>query len=170
PVPPPDFSLSASPSSQTVTQGFATSYTVSVTPISGFAGSVTLSAGGLPSGAGATFSPNPTSAGSTMSVTTSASTPAATYTLTITGGSGSLSHSTSVTLVVQSPPDYSLSASPSSQTVVQGNGAGYTVNVTPTGGFASSVTLSATGLPGGAGATFGTNPASSSSTMSVTTS
>src|SRR6266852_4309146 len=170
PVPGPDYSLSASPSSQTVTQGLGAGYTVSVTPTGGFAGSVTLSATGLPTGAGATFSPNPTSASSTMSVTTSATTPAATYTLTITGVSGSLSHTTSVTLVVQPPPDYSLSASPSSQTVTQGMGAGYTVTVTPTGGFAGSVTLSAGGLPGGVAATFSPNPTTASSTMSVTTS
>ncbi|TMD93107.1 MAG: hypothetical protein E6I73_00920 [Chloroflexi bacterium] len=169
PVPPPDYSLSASPSSQTVTQGFGSSYTLSVTRISGFAGSVTLSASGLPGGAGATFSPNPATASSTMSVTTSATTPAATYTLTITGVSGSLSHTTSVTLVVQPPPDFSLSASPSSQTVTQGNGAGYTVNVAPSNGFAGSVTLSASGLPGGAGAAFSPNPTTASSTMSVTT-
>ncbi|TMC96546.1 MAG: hypothetical protein E6J05_14020, partial [Chloroflexi bacterium] len=170
PVPPPDYSLSASPSSQTVTQGFGASYTVSVTRISGFAGSVTLGASGLPGGAGATFSPNPTNSSSTMSVTTSATTPAATYTLTITGVSGSLSHATSVSLVVQPPPDFSLSASPSSRTVTQGIGASYTVSVTPSGGFAGSVTLSAGGLLGGVGATFSPNPTTASSTMSVTTS
>ena len=170
PVPGPDYSLSASPSTQTVTQGFGAAYTVSVTPTRGFTGSVTLSASGQPSGAGATFSPNPTTSGSTMSVTTSASTPAGTYTLTITGVNGSLSHTTSVTLVVQPPPDYSLSASPSSQTVTQGLGAGYTVSVAPTGGFAGNVTLSLSGLPSGAGATFSPNPTTGSSTMSVTTS
>jgi hypothetical protein len=170
PVPPPDYSLSAGPSSQTVTQGSGTSYAVTVTPISGFAGSVTLAAGGLPSGAGATFNPNPTGAGSTMSVTTSATTPAATYTLTITGLSGSLSHATSVTLVVQPPPDYSLSASPSSQTVTQGLGTTYSIGVTAIGGFAGSVMFSAGGLPGGAGATFSPNPTTTGSTLSVTTS
>src|SRR5207302_3821998 len=66
PVPPPDYSLSASPSSQTVTQGFGSSYTVSVTRISGFAGSVTLSASGIPGGEGATFSPNPATASSKL--------------------------------------------------------------------------------------------------------
>ena len=171
PVPPPDYTLSASPSTQTVTQGFGSSYTVSVTAISGFAGSVTLSASGLPGGAGATFSPNPTTASSTMSVTTSATTPAATYTLTITGVSGSLSHATSVTLVVQPPPDFSLSAAPSSQTVTQGIGASYTVSVTPSNGFSGPVTLSVTGQPSGSTATFTPNPvtAPTTSTLNVQT-
>src|SRR5438445_381721 len=168
--PPPDFSLSASPSSRTVTQGIGASYTVSVTPSGGFAGSVTLSAGGLLGGVGVTFSPNPTTASSTMSVTTSATTPVGTYTITITGISGSLSHTTSVTLVVQQAPDFSLSASPPSQTVTQGNGAGYNLSVTPIAGFAGSVTLSAGGVPSGASATFSPNPTSGSSAMFVSTS
>jgi len=172
-----DFTLSASPSSQTVTQGNGTSYTATVTPSGGFTGSATLSASGLPSGASATFSPNPISGGSgnsTMSVTTTASTPTGTYTLTITGTSGSLTHATTVTLVVNSAatPNFSLSATPSSQTVTQGNGTSYTATVTPSGGFTGSVTLSASGLPSGASATFSPNPisgGSGNSTMSVTT-
>jgi hypothetical protein len=38
---------------------------------------------------------------STMSVTTSSTTPAGSYVLTITGASGGISHTTTVTLVVQ---------------------------------------------------------------------
>src|SRR6476620_1017419 len=44
-----DFSIDASPSSQTVSQGQATAYTVAVTRANGFTGSVTLVASGLPS-------------------------------------------------------------------------------------------------------------------------
>jgi hypothetical protein len=170
PVPKPDYSLSASPSTQTVTRGLGAGYAVSITRIAGFTGMVTLSAGGLPSGTGATFSPNPAGTSSSMSVTTSTTTAAGTYSLTITGVSGNISHSTNVTLIVQPPPDFSLSASPSSQAVTQGLGASYTVTVTPSSGFASTASLSAAGLPSGAGAAFNPNPAGASSTMSVTTS
>ena len=171
----PDFSLSASPASQTVVQGSGTSYTATVTPSGGFTGTVTFSATGLPSGAGATFNPTSvtTSGSSTMTVTTSATTPAGSYPLTITGTSGTLSHTAAVTLVVTArpTPDYSLSASPASQTVVQGSGTSYSVTVTPSGGFTGTVTFSASGLPVGATASF--NPTSvttsGSSTMSVAT-
>jgi len=174
----PNFSISASPSSQTVTAGNGTSYTATVTPSGGFTGSVTFSASGLPSGANATFSPNPVSGGSgnsTMSVTTSSSTPAGTYTLTITGASGGIAHSTTVSLVMNSASsqNFSISASPSSQTVTAGATTSYTATVTPSGGFTGSVTLSASGLPSGANATFSTNPisgGSGSSTMNVSTS
>lgn len=56
------------------------------------------------------------------------------------------------------PPNFVLSAAPASQTVVQGSNGNYTVNVTPSGGFSSDVTLSASGLPSGASANFNRNP------------
>jgi beta-glucanase (GH16 family) len=105
---PADFTISATPSSQTVTAGGSTSYTATVAPKNGFTGSVGLSVSGLPSGASGSFSPTSISGGSgssTLTVTTSSSsTPAGTYTLTITGTSGSLSHTATVTLVVNAPP------------------------------------------------------------------
>src|SRR4029077_7750146 len=89
-APPPDFSLPASPSSQTVAPGASTSYTATVTPSGGFTGTVTFSASGLPSGAGASFNPASVagSGSSAMTVTTSGTTPPGSYPLTITGTSG----------------------------------------------------------------------------------
>jgi uncharacterized membrane protein len=165
----PDFTLSASPSSQTVTQGGSTSYGVTIGPTGGFTGQVTLSVSGLPSGASGSFTPNPATASSTLSVTTTTSTPAGSYTLTMTGVSGSLTHTTTVVLVVVSAPDFTLSASPSSRTVTQGGSTSYGVTIGPTGGFTGQVTLSVSGLPGGATGSFAPNPATASSTLSVTT-
>jgi uncharacterized membrane protein len=175
----PDFSVSASPASQTVVQGSPTSYTVTVAASGGFAGSVSLSVTGLPSSATATFSPTSITSGSgssTMNVATTASTVAGNYTLTITGTSTSpsLTHSTTVTLVVNSAgsANFSISASPASQTVTAGNSTSYTATVIPSGGFTGSVTLTAAGLPSGATATFSPTSitgGSGSSTMNVTT-
>ena len=167
----PNFSLSASPPSQTVTAGAGTSYSVTITPTGGFADPVTLSLSGLPSAASGSFNPNPAISASTLSVGTDPSTPAGTYPLTITGTSGSLSHTTSATLVVNAanPPDFSLSVSPPSQTVTAGAGTSYTVTITPTGGFTDPVTLSLAGLPRGASGSFNPNPAGGSSTLTVGT-
>jgi len=98
--PAPDFTLSASPSSATATQGSSTSYSVTISPTGGFPGQVTLSVSGLPSGATGSFAPTPATAASTLSVQTSPSTPTGAYTLTITGVSGTLTHTTTVTPVV----------------------------------------------------------------------
>jgi subtilisin family serine protease len=97
---PPDFSLSASPVSATVSRGGSTTYTITVDGSKGL--TATLSVSGLPSRASATFAPNPVSAGgsSTMTVTTNTRTPKGTYTLTVTGTAGSLKHSIPVTLIV----------------------------------------------------------------------
>src|SRR2546422_8014021 len=102
-----------------------------------------------------------------MTVATGAATPPGSYALTITGVSGSLTHATSVTLTVNPAPvsDFILSDTPASQTIVQGAGTTYTVSITPSGGFTAAVTLSVSGLPGGATASFSPNPATASSTM-----
>jgi hypothetical protein len=169
----PDFSISATPSSQTVAAGNGTSYTTTVSALNGFTGTVNLSVSGLPSGATGNFNPTSVagSGSSTLSVSTSSTTPAGTYTLTITGTSGSLTHSTTVTLVVN-VPDFSISATPASQTVTQGNGTSYTTTVSAINGFSGTVSLSVSGLPTGASGSF--NPTSvagsGSSTLSISTS
>src|SRR5206468_2574759 len=168
--PSPDFTLSALPASQTVTPGGATSYNVTISPTGGFSGQVTLSVSGLPGGGNGSFAPNPAGASSTLSVTTSASTLTGTYTLTITGVSGTLTHTTTVTLVVSMLPDFTLSASPATQAPYPALSPSYNVTISPTGGFSGQVTLSVSGLPSGGNGTFSPNPASASSTLSVTTS
>jgi hypothetical protein len=166
---PADFSVSATPSSQTVAPASGTNYTVSVTPSNGFTGNVTFGVSGLPSGTTATFSPSSVSGSgsSTMTVSTSSLTPAGTYQLTITGTSGTLTHSTQVTLVVA---NFTISASPSSQSVSRGSKTTYTVTITALGPFSATVNFSVTGLPRHTSASF--NPTSvagsGSSTLTIT--
>jgi hypothetical protein len=97
-----DFSISVSPTSQTVTAGASTTYTVSTAVTSGSATSVTLSASGLPSGASASFSANPINSGgsSTLTVSTASTSPNGTFTVTVTGASSSTSHTATTSLVV----------------------------------------------------------------------
>jgi hypothetical protein len=138
--------------------------------VGGFTGQVTLSLSGLPSGANGSFTPNPTTASSTLSVTTSTSAPTGSYTVTITGVSGSLTPTTVSLAVVSAPVDFTLSASPASQTIAPGGSTSYSVTISPVGGFTGQVTLSVSGLPSGATGSFTPNPATASSTLSVTTS
>ena len=98
-----DFEATAEPSSQTIAQDESTQYTVSLTSLNGFDSPVTLSVAGLPSGATAAFTPESVtpSGESTLEVSTSASTPAGTYELTIKGEGGGKTHSTTVTLIIK---------------------------------------------------------------------
>jgi hypothetical protein len=97
----PNFSLSASPGSVAVTQGKSGSSTITVTPANGFTGSVTLSASGfLPSGVTASFETNPTTSTSVLTLSSSSTASTSTATVTVTGTSGSLTHSTTVSLTV----------------------------------------------------------------------
>src|SRR3989449_11253996 len=152
----PDFALSATPALQTVTQGGGTTYTVNISPSGGFTGAVSLSADGLPAGASASFSPNPATGSATMTVDAGATTSTGSFPVTITGTSGNLSHTTSVSLVVNAAavPDFSLSPTPASRTVTHGCSTTYTVYISPSGGFTGMVTFSASGFPTGATASF----------------
>src|SRR2546426_443826 len=104
---------------QSSVEAAGTTYTVSITPSGGFTAAVTFSVSGLPGVATASFSTSPASAFSTMTVGTGAATPPGSYALTITGASGTLTHTASVTLAVSPAPvpDFSLSATPASQSI-----------------------------------------------------
>ena len=168
----PNFSLSASPSSLSVTQGTSGNSTITITPTGGFSGSVTLSASGLPAGVTAGFGTNPATSSSVLTLTASSTATTGTSTITITGTSGTLTHTTSVTLTVTAPaqPDFSLSASPSSLTVKQGSNGSSTITETDLNGFAGSVTLSTSALPSGVTASFSPNPTTSTSVLTFTAS
>src|SRR6266849_4832802 len=65
-------------------------------------------------------------------------------------------------------PSFTLSASPTSLTFVQGVSGSTTITVTPQNGFSGSVSLSASGLPSGVTASFSPNPATAASTLTLT--
>ena len=173
----PDFTVSVSPTSGSAVQGGSTTTTVSVLSIYGFTDTVSLSASGLPSGATASFSlsSGTPSFDSTLTISTSLTTPTGTYTITITGTDGGKTHSATFSLTVTAAPpvpDFTISVSPISGSVVQGGSAGATVSITSIGGFTDTVSLSASGLPSGAAPTFA--PASGTpsftSTLTISTS
>jgi len=109
-----DYSISATPTSQTIKAGQRTNYKVTLTPLNGFGGTISLSCTGLPSGSTCSFASasitlsGSSSTSSAVTVQTSKSTAKGTYNLTFTGiyGSGSastggLTHSANVMLTVQ---------------------------------------------------------------------
>jgi thermitase len=165
----PDFSLSTAQTSRTVVQGSSTTYAVTITPANGFTSSVALSVSGLPTGASGAFAPKSATTSSVLTVTTTSSTPTGTYTLGISGTSGTLERTTAATLVVSPSGTFSLTATPLSQTVSRGSSTTYAVAIGPAG-FTGPVTFTVSGLPSRATASFSPNPVTGSSTLAVTTS
>jgi hypothetical protein len=175
--PVPDFSMSRNPTSLTLTQGGSPgTSTITVTALNGFSGSVGLTVTGCPSGAACTLNPSsvtPPATSSTLTVSTPAGATTGTFTLTITGTSGSLVHSTTVALTVNpaAAPDFSMSRNPTSLTLTQGGSGTSAITVTALNGFTGSVALAVTGCP--SGATCSLSPGSvtptANSTLTVST-
>src|SRR5271168_754807 len=174
----PSFTLSASPSSLSITQGSSGTSTISVADAGGFSGSVTLAASGLPSGVTAAFGTNPTTGSSVLTLTASSTATTGAATVTITGTSGTLTATTTIALTINAATSgfachiaYSIT-----NQWPGGFQAAITINNTGTTGFNSATTLSASGLPSGVTATFSTNPVtppangSATSTLTLTAS
>jgi hypothetical protein len=103
-----DFSITATPTSQTISSGHQALYSITVTPIGGLTGVVNLSCSGGPPNSTCSVSPsvdnlNGTPASSTVMLSSNKNVNHGTFTLTLTGtyGTGSLSHSVSVILIVK---------------------------------------------------------------------
>jgi hypothetical protein len=174
----PDFALTASPTTVSVAQGGTKTTTISTTVSGGFNSAVSLSASGLPAGVTASFSPAsiaaPGSGSSTLTFTASSTATTGTSTVTINASGGGVSHSTTVSLTVSATatPDFAVSASPASLSVAAGSSGTSTISTTVSGGFNSTVSLSASGLPSGVTAAFNPTsiaaPGSGSSTLTFT--
>ena len=101
---PGDFAISASPNSLSVSPGSTATSTVTIQSIGAFSSAVSLATSGAPSGITIVFGTNPITppAGGTASsmLTLTNSESGGTYTITITGTSGSLTHGTTLTVQV----------------------------------------------------------------------
>jgi PKD repeat protein len=112
----PDFSITVGPPEQQVVPGGFATYTVTVRPLSGFAGTVNLSVSsesGFPTGiTSGGFSPASISGtgSSTLTMHTTTSTVPYALSLTVTGTSGTIAHTASTTLLVNLAAPESLAA------------------------------------------------------------
>jgi subtilase family serine protease len=156
----PSFTISASPSSVSVKQGSSGSSTITTSVSGGFDSAIALSASGEPSGVTVSFSPTsiaaPGSGSSTMNITVASTVATGTYTITVTGTGDSITHTTSVSLTVTgtSTGTFTISVSPTSGYLDQGQ-SGYAVVTTKvSGGFDSSISFSASGVPSGVTSSF----------------
>ena len=151
-IPQPTFTMTSSAGSLELIVGSSVSTKITVTGANGSSSNVSLKATGLPAGVTAMFSPPATSSVSELTLLAAANTIAGTYPVTVTGTSGSISHTSTIAVLIPSP-GFSLSPSPSSLSVLAGgSGASSTISVAATNGFSGAVALTVSGLPAQASA------------------
>jgi hypothetical protein len=158
-VPPqPDFTGIVSPFNSVLVPGHSASFTTTVQPLNGFTGDVVISVSNLPAGVSASYSPATVLGGSgssTVTLTAASTVALGNYTLTLSGNSGSITHSTSVPLEVNdSIGDWTGYVSNSTQNIQPAGSATYKLVATAVGGFTGNISYTASGLPAGATATF----------------
>jgi hypothetical protein len=174
------FTLAAS-SVPATTVGSPASSTITLTP-NNFAGQVALSCSVAPANLAGTpscsLSPdqpvltNGTTATSVLTLLSTAATTPGTYTVTVSGSSGTLSSSVSVSVVFTAQPvapSFSLSGTP--LTLTAGSSGTSTITLTPVGGFTGQVSLTCSVSPSnlaGTPACTATNPPALSGTGAVT--
>jgi hypothetical protein len=136
--------------------GSNATYPFTVSQLYGFSSSVALSV-------------SSTKNSSALLIRTTSKTPAGTYNMTVSGTSGKIVRTMYVTLIVVSPPSFTQSVSTASQTVTRGSAATCNIDLTPTANFTSNVSLSVSGVPSRATATFSPKLATDSSTLTINT-
>jgi len=170
----PAFTISASPTSVSAAQGSSGKSTITTAVSGGFSSAIALTASGQPTGVTVSFSPtsiaSPGSGTSTMTMAVASTAAAGTYTITVTGTGGGITHTATVSLTVTAPA-FTISASPTSDSVAQGNSGKSTITTAVSGGFSSAIALTASGQPTGVTVSFSptsiASPGSGTSTMTM---
>jgi cellulose 1,4-beta-cellobiosidase len=162
------FTLKPSATALSIAQGASGTDTITVTDVSPFTGSVAFAASGMPTGVTAAFTPTSSTTSSVLTLAVGSSTAAGTYTITVTGTSGTLTPvTTTITLTVTSPTGgFTLKPSTSPCTMVQGGSCSVTITITDISPFTGTVAFSASGLASGITGSF--NPASSATSTVLT--
>ena len=162
-----EFSVSANPTSQIITAGSSATYSISVSPLNGFTGTVSLSASSSSSTIVASFDTTTITGGSGTAVLTVSTTPAtpagnATITVTATNSSNNVSKNVSVTASVQG------AASTAGAMIAAESAATQPGCVrTPAGSTAQRVSFPVSPATTGFTATFSVTPSSSSMDASL---
>ena len=143
------FTISASPSTLSIAQGGSSATeTITMTPSGGFNGGMSYSINSLPTGVTNTWSG--IGNGVTLTLSANSTAPTGSYTITVSASSGSVTEFATFTLNITAAAGFTLSASPSTLSIVQGGSSGTeTIALNPTGGFNGGMSYSISSLPTG---------------------
>ncbi|MBN8723071.1 MAG: hypothetical protein J0M03_09080 [Acidobacteria bacterium] len=143
-----DFSLVVNPSSLTASQGQTLSFDISLNATNNFTDAVNLVVTSSNPNITTSINSNVIRAGLTSRVTLNvgANTPFGTYDINILGSTGQIQRSARVSLIVKSPGDFNISLLPTTQSVMAGSTANFSLSATAMGGFTGNISLSATSV------------------------
>ena len=169
-----DFDILLNPSSLSLKQGESANVNVQVVSIEGYDKTVTLSLPTVPSGVTAVLGTNTLAPGAstTLSIQLSDTIAPGTYNIIIKGVSDGIEHTKSLTINVEEVPfDFTLTLTPQTIEVKQGEEVSVTVKLVLASGAAKSVSLSLSGLPSTASYSFSpeTVTPTGSSTLTIQT-
>ena len=150
----PDFSVSLSQSSVTISRGNSDSTTmINLNGFGGFSGTVAFTASSVSGITGSAPSATLTNNGSglstatsTLTISVSSAVATGSYMLTLTGTSGAHSHSAMITVNVPGQ-DFSIVAVPNSISIVRGGTLAADLDLASIGNFAGTITFSASIVP-----------------------
>ncbi len=123
----PDFALTCNPALFIINPGFSGNSTCTVSSLNGFSSAVNLTCSGLPAGVSCGFLPSSvtpppvSSSSSALTINVGPATSLGSYTFSVVGTSGSLSHVTTIDLVV------TIGVVPYTRTVDEGNSTTFTI-------------------------------------------
>jgi hypothetical protein len=166
PPPPPssDFSLSVEESTVTTQQGGVSEFqTIQANSINGFTGTINLSFSGLPPGATATPSGSSSiilsgsSQSASFQLAAAQTTPIGSTTVTVTGTSGTLTHTQTFSLSVTKAAPFTLQVAPTSLSLTPASTATVQVSVTAATGTSPQLSVNVSGPPNSSQITVG-NP------------
>ena len=145
----PDFAIDV-PASATAAVGVVTNIALGYRTLSTTTSpTVTLGVAGLPTGAAAYFSPNPTFGATALVLSLPPATTVGTYPLTITATAGTITRTYALSLVVTGAAGFGITATPSPLPIARGASGNVVVAIVATGGFTGAVTVTYSGVPAG---------------------
>ena len=156
---PPTLTVATASTAAFVVQGRTGTDVISVTGNGTYAGAVSLSVSGLPSGVTAAWSINPVTlsgenGSSTLKLTASSAAKVGTATITVTASGDGLTASKQITVQVAQAPGVQLTLGARTLSMVHSSAGGITATVTPLGGLSAAMALTASGVPSGVAAAF----------------
>ncbi|WP_263377318.1 S53 family peptidase [Granulicella paludicola] len=163
-----NFTVTATPDAVSIKPGGSTTATVTVTPVNGFTGQVTLSAipVGSPAGVSASIANTIVAAGSetTITIATTSTTPPGNQMVAITGTANGLTQTAYVRLAI---PDFSLTVASPTLYINQSSSATDTITVDALNGFSTPVALSLSTLPPGITGALSATSTTTTSTLTL---